>query len=396
MRKIAIILGTRPEAIKCAPVIRALKNDPRFIPVVLSTGQHRQMLDETLNAFGITPNVDLDVMTDSQTLSEITHRALSGLAERLTVCSVEAVMVHGDTATTLAGGLAGFHRQVPVIHIEAGLRSGDLQSPFPEEANRRLVAQIADLHLAPTDGNKENLVNEGIDESRIVVTGNTVVDALRWAGAQEVGYGDPALADLNDDPRRIIVASAHRRESWSELPQIGRALREIAADPGVRVIVPLHRNPVVRDALLPEIGGLPNVTIVNPLDYLEFCRLMARCDIILSDSSGAEEEGPALSKPTLVLRDLTERPEAIASGAALLVGRSTDRIVAEVTALLRDDRRYDLMANATNPYGDGLATGRVVGALAHFLGDGPAIAPFVPCAHPTVARHALTRSVVAA
>nr|ADK54879.1 UDP-N-acetylglucosamine 2-epimerase [uncultured soil bacterium] len=378
MRKVAVILGTRPEAIKCAPVIRALKDDPRLDPIVLSTGQHRQMLDETLAAFGITPDVDLSVMAERQTLSQVTHRALSGLAEHLSDSPVDAVMVHGDTATTLAGGLAGFHNQIPVVHIEAGLRSGNLHSPFPEEANRRLVAQISELHLAPTPGNSANLIREGISEHKIVVTGNTVIDALRWAGAQAVDYGDPALEDLDDDPRRVIVASAHRRESWSKLTQIGQALRQVADTENVRIVVPLHRNPVVREAMLPEISGVPNITIVDPLPYLQFCRLMLRSDIIVSDSSGAEEEGPALGKPTLVLRDITERPEAVVAGTARLVGRTRERVAAEVTSLLHDEALYTQMATTANPYGDGKATDRVVGALAHYFGDGPAVVPFVP------------------
>lgn len=202
MRSVAVILGTRPEAIKCAPVIRALRDDPRFVPVVLSTGQHRQMLDETLGAFGLTPDVDLEVMAPKQTLSQVTHRALAGLSGYLAERPVDAVLVHGDTATTLAGALAGFHNQIPVVHIEAGLCSGNLYSPFPEEANRRLVAQIAELHLAPTPGNSANLIREGVRESRIVVTGNTVIDVLRWASAQATDYGHPALADLDEDPRR--------------------------------------------------------------------------------------------------------------------------------------------------------------------------------------------------
>jgi UDP-N-acetylglucosamine 2-epimerase (non-hydrolysing) len=373
-----MVVGTRPEAIKCAPVIRALRDDPRFTPVVIATGQHRQMLDETFDAFGIRADIDLNVMTDKQTLSQVTNRVLAGLAERLGGSGVEAVMVHGDTATTLAGGLAGFHLRLPVVHIEAGLRSGNPHSPFPEEANRRLVAHLADLHLAPTPGNSANLIREGIDSRSIVVTGNTVIDALRWACRQSVDYGDTALHDIDDDPRRVVLASAHRRESWPMLPEIGRALRDIAADPGVRIVVPLHRNPVVRDALLPVIGGVPNITIVDPLPYLAFCRLMLRSDVILSDSSGAEEEGPALGKPTLVLRDITERPEAVEAGTARLVGRARQRIVADVRSVLNDPWRYGEMANATNPYGDGHATGRVVDALAWFFGDGPAVVPFVP------------------
>lgn len=378
MRKVAVVLGTRPEAIKCAPVIRALRNDPRFDPVVVSTGQHREMLDETMDAFGIRADIDLGIMAAKQTLTEVTYRALHGLADWLADAAVDAVMVHGDTATTVAGALVGFQHEVPVVHIEAGLRSGNLYSPFPEEANRRLVAQIAELHLAPTPGNSANLIREGISERKIVVTGNTVIDALRWASAQAVGYGHPALEDLDDDPRRVIVASAHRRESWSLLPEIGQALRDIAADADVRIVVPLHRNPIVRERILPKIEGLPNITVVDPLPYLQFCRLMLRSDIILSDSSGAEEEGPALGKPTLVLRDITERPEAVAAGTARLVGRRYGRITEEVTALLRDDWRYQQMARSANPYGDGKATDRVVGALAHFLGDGPAMMPFVP------------------
>ncbi|MGM1065456.1 non-hydrolyzing UDP-N-acetylglucosamine 2-epimerase [Saccharothrix sp. Mg75] len=378
MRSIAVVLGTRPEAIKCAPVIRMLREDPRFSPVVLSTGQHRQMLDETLDAFGIQPDVDLGVMAPKQTLSQVTHRALSGLSDYLARERVEAVLVHGDTATTLAGALAAFHNHVPVVHIEAGLRSGNLHSPFPEEANRRLVAQISALHLAPTPGNSANLIREGVSESRIVVTGNTVVDALRWASGQPQTAVVPALADLDDDPRRIIVASAHRRESWRMLPQIGQALRDIAERPDVRIVVPLHRNPVVREGLLPLIGGVPNITVVDPLPYLEFCRLMWRSDLILSDSSGAEEEGPALGKPTLVLRDVTERPEAVASGTARLVGRTREQVVRHVTGLLDDPTQRELMASAANPYGDGNATERVVGALAHYFGDGQAVLPFVP------------------
>ncbi|WP_158852741.1 non-hydrolyzing UDP-N-acetylglucosamine 2-epimerase [Saccharothrix deserti] len=378
MRSVAVILGTRPEAIKCAPVIRALQDDPRFDPVVVSTGQHREMLDETLDAFGIRPDVDLGVMAPKQTLSQVTHRALDGLSTYLTNKRIDAVMVHGDTATTLAGALAGFHHRVPVVHIEAGLRSGDLHSPFPEEANRRLVAQITALHLAPTPGNSANLIREGVRESSVVVTGNTVIDALRWAGEQAPEPHDPVLADLERDPRRVILASAHRRESWRMLPQIGQALRDIAARPDVRIVVPLHRNPIVRQGLLPLISDVPNITVVDPLPYLAFCRLMWRSDIILSDSSGAEEEGPALGKPTLVLRDVTERPEAVAAGIARLVGRSRDQIVRHVTGLLDDPTQYELMASTANPYGDGNATERVVGALAHHFGVGPAVMPFVP------------------
>jgi UDP-N-acetylglucosamine 2-epimerase (non-hydrolysing) len=378
MRKVAVVLGTRPEAIKCAPVIQAMLGDSRFNPVVISTGQHRQMLDETLAAFNISPDVDLDLMAHRQTLAEVTHRSLNGVSSYLEGNQVDAVAVHGDTATTLAGALAGFQARVPVVHIEAGLRSGNLHSPFPEEANRRLVAQVAALHIAPTSGNAANLIREGIHEQSIVVTGNTVIDSLQWASHQAVDYGHADLDDLDTDPRPVILASAHRRESWGVLEQIALALRDVAESNDVRIVIPLHRNPVVREAVLPVVERVPNITVVDPLPYLGFCRLMRRSDVILSDSSGAEEEGPALGKPTLVLREITERPEAVAAGTARLVGRSRPRITSEVTALLRDNACYERMATTVSPYGDGRATERVVGALAHFFGDGPAVLPFVP------------------
>ncbi|MEV6635134.1 UDP-N-acetylglucosamine 2-epimerase (non-hydrolyzing) [Actinoplanes sp. NPDC051470] len=376
-KSIAVILGTRPEAIKMAPVIRALQDDSRFMPLVVSTGQHRQMLDETLAVFGITPDVDLDIMAPRQTLSEVTYRIIEGLVGLLPRLTPDAVMVHGDTATTLAGAIGGFQHHVPVIHVEAGLRSGNVHSPFPEESNRRLVGQIAALHLAPTSGNAANLIREGVDESTIVVTGNTVIDALRWASTRPEDDARDRFADLGGG--WTVLASAHRRESWGEpMPEIAHALCDLADRPDVRVVVPLHRNPVVRDAMLPIIGPHPRITVVDPLPYLDFCRLMRLSDIILSDSSGAEEEGPSLGKPTLVLRDITERPEAVRAGTARLVGRTRAGIVGEVTRLLDDPAAYSRMAEATNPYGDGYATERVLDATAHFFGLGLATAPFIP------------------
>lgn len=378
MRSVAVVLGTRPEAIKLAPVIQALQEDPRFDPVVISTGQHRQMLDDTLDAFGLKPDLDLEIMAPKQTLSQVTYRSLRGLGEYFRESSVDAVLVHGDTATTLAAALSGFHHQIPVVHIEAGLRSGELGSPFPEEGNRRIVGQLAGLHLAPTPGNRTNLLREGIAEETIVVTGNTVIDALQWASGRSESYGDPALDDLDTDPRRVVLASAHRREAWPHLTQIGKALVAIAEEPDVRVVVPLHRNPAVREALIPVIGNHPNITVVDPLPYLSFCKLMGRADIIVSDSSGSQEEGPALGKPTLVLGNVTERSEAVVAGTACLVGTATDGIVRAATRLLRDKDEYQRMATAANPYGDGCATARTVGAIAHYFGDGPAVEPFVP------------------
>ncbi|MER6425313.1 UDP-N-acetylglucosamine 2-epimerase (non-hydrolyzing) [Streptomyces sp. NPDC001137] len=378
MRSVAVVLGTRPEAIKFAPVIHALRDDPRFDPIVISTGQHREMLDETMRAFDLSPDIDLGVMVPQQTLSQTTYRALRELEARLSTLEAEAVLVHGDTATTMAGALAGFHLQIPVVHVEAGLRSGFLGSPFPEEGNRRMVAQIAALHLAPTPGNKANLLGEGIAEDTIAVTGNTVIDALQWASHRAESFGHPALADLDTDPRRVVLASAHRRDAWPHLPEIARAFADIADEPGTRVVVPLHRNPAVRQAMLPRIGDHPNITIVDPLPYLNFCRLMRRADLILSDSSGAQEEGPALGKPTLVISNVTERSEAVAAGTARLVGTAYDGVYEHTVRLLRDQREYARMASAANPYGDGRATQRTVDAIAHFFGDGPAPKPFVP------------------
>ncbi|MEZ7007348.1 non-hydrolyzing UDP-N-acetylglucosamine 2-epimerase [Streptomyces sp. AD55] len=378
MRPVAVVLGTRPEAIKFAPVIHALRDDPRFEPIVISTGQHREMLDETMKAFDLTPDIDLGVMAPRQTLSQTTYRALRELEGQLSTLKAEAVLVHGDTASTMAGALAGFHHQIPVVHVEAGLRSGFLGSPFPEEGNRRMIAQIAALHLAPTPGNKANLLAEGIAEEAIAVTGNTVIDALQWAGGRTDDFGHPALGDLDADPRRVVLASAHRRDAWPHLPEIARAFADIADEPGTRVVVPLHRNPSVRQAMLPHIGAHPDITIVDPLPYLNFCRLMRRADILLSDSSGAQEEGPALGKPTLVISNVTERSEAVEAGTARLVGTAYEGVYGHTVRLLRDEAAYLRMASAANPYGDGRATRRTIDAIAHFFGDGPPADPFVP------------------
>ncbi|KFF60097.1 UDP-N-acetylglucosamine 2-epimerase [Cryobacterium sp. MLB-32] len=383
MKNIALIFGTRPEAVKLAPIIKALEDDPRFRPLLISTGQHREMLDSTLTEFGIVPDIDLKVMREGQNLSQVTHRILEGISTGNHLEGMDAVLVHGDTASTVAGALAGLHSQVPIIHVEAGLRSGNNMSPYPEEANRKLVAQIASLHLAPTPGNSANLIREGIKESRIVVTGNTIVDALRW-GLENLGsYGDPALEDLDHDSRKVIVATTHRRESLGKpMEEIAGSLRDIATNPGVRIVVPVHLNPRVRSVVFPILSGLDNVTLVDPLPYLSFCRLLVRSDIILSDSSGAEEEGPALGKPTLVLRDITERQESILTGSSRLVSRTRSHIVSEVNQLLEDEHVYREMSTAINPYGDGRATQRTIGALAHYFGLGPAIMPFVPGAEP--------------
>ncbi|MFC0227686.1 non-hydrolyzing UDP-N-acetylglucosamine 2-epimerase [Serratia aquatilis] len=376
MKKIAVILGTRPEAIKYGLVINGLKEDGRFDVIVISTGQHKEMLDDTLAVFGIKPDYNLAVMQPGQTLAQVTARITDGLAKLLPEIAPDALTVHGDTGTTLAAALSGFHHQIPVIHIEAGLRSGNNNSPFPEEGNRKLVAQIASLHLAPTPGNSANLIREGIQEKNIVITGNTVVDSLLWAVNSQYPSTNKIVDDLKDDPRKIILASVHRREAWAKIPDIARTIREISLRDDVRVVIPMHKNPVVRNALKVELSGLQNVDLIEPLNYLDFCHVMKRADIILSDSSGAEEEGPTLGKPTLILRSLTERPEATYSGSAILVGSSGDLIISHVNQILDNLRSFRSSNVKTDHYGDGLATSRVIGAIANYFGLGPAVQPF--------------------
>lgn len=380
MKHIGLIFGTRPEAVKFAPVIAQLQGDDRFRVRLVSTGQHREMLDHTLSEFGIATDVDLDVMRPGQSLTGITQRILHGVETTGCLDGLDALMVHGDTATTLAGALAGVHRQVPVVHVEAGLRSGANRSPFPEEVNRKLVAQISSLHLAATPGNMANLIREGVSESDIVVTGNTVVDALQWGTSQDVRLDWPGLEGLEDDPRRVVLASAHRRESHGEpMVEIAHALRTLALGRrDVRIVVPLHLNPRVRSVLGPVLSGIENISVVEPLPYLQFCQLLLRTDIVLSDSSGAEEEGPALGIPTLVLREVSERKESLRTGASRLVGRRRELIVAAVQELLDDRALHATMSVAVNPYGDGRAAPRVVEAVAHHFALGPACQPFVP------------------
>jgi UDP-N-acetylglucosamine 2-epimerase (non-hydrolysing) len=375
-----VVFGTRPEAIKVAPVLVALEESPDFEPVVVVTGQHREMLAQVLDLFSIAPDHDLGILEPRQTLTSVTTRALAGLEPILDAERPDAVLVQGDTTTTFAGALAAFYKQVPVFHLEAGLRTGELASPFPEEANRQLTTRLASLHLAPTLGNKTNLVAENVDPERIVVTGNTVVDALLQAVDLSGDYGDPALADLDRDPRRVVLVTAHRRESWGEgHAAVARAIAEIAStEPDVLVVFPIHRNPIVRETVLPLLDGLPNVRIVEPLPYGGLVRLMRRSDLILTDSGGIQEEGPSLGKPVLVLRDTTERPEAVAAGTVRLIGTEETAIVGATRTLLHDEDAYRAMANAVNPYGDGRAAERTLAAMAHFFGFGERPEEFIP------------------
>ncbi|HEY2430362.1 MAG TPA: UDP-N-acetylglucosamine 2-epimerase (non-hydrolyzing) [Acidimicrobiales bacterium] len=380
MRRIMVVFGTRPEAIKLAPLVLGLRDHPRFDVITTVTAQHRGLLDQVLDVFGIVPDDDLDILQTGQTLVDVTTRALTGLVAAIERDHPDAVVVQGDTTTAFAGALGAFYAGVPVAHVEAGLRSGDIHAPFPEEMNRRLTTQLTALHLAPTPSARDNLVREGVPRDAVVVTGNTVIDALRWAVAQDEPFTTPALTDLDTDDRPVLLVTAHRRESWGAgMRDIAAALRAIAeAEPGLLIVFPIHPNPVVRDTIVPVTAGLANVRIIEPLAYGEFARLIARSTLILTDSGGLQEEGPSVGKPVLVMRDVTERPEAVASGNVALVGTDRTRIVGSVLRLLRQPHDYARMAGAVNPYGDGRAVSRCMGALLHLLDGEPPPEEFRP------------------
>lgn len=372
VRTVMVVFGTRPEAIKMAPLIVALRRASWCRVVVVVTAQHREMLDQVLDLFEIKPDFDLNLQAAGQTLGDLTSRALTGLGPILEAVKPDAVVVQGDTTTTFAGALAAFYRQIPVVHVEAGLRTDDRWSPFPEEANRRLTTQLTTLHLAATPGGRDNLLRDGVSAEHIVVTGNTVIDAFQWAASRHGAYGDETLERIDASDARVLVVTAHRRESWGEpMRSIGLALADLADRwPDLQIVFPIHRNPIVRDAILPTVTPYGNITIMEPLPYAAFSRLLARSTMVLTDSGGVQEEAPSLGKPVLVLRDTTERPEAVASGTARLIGTSRETIVDAVSLLLADDRAYRAMASATNPYGDGKAAPRTVLAIASMFGIG--------------------------
>ncbi len=367
--RVMVVYGTRPEAIKVAPVIKALEADADLTPIVVITAQHREMLDQVNEVFEIVPDVDLNLMAHGQTLNGIAGRVIVEMDKVLAEHNPDAVLVQGDTTTVMATAIAAFNREIPVVHLEAGLRSGDIDSPFPEEANRKLVSQIAKLHFAPTEVSRANLLADGVADDLIHVTGNTVIDALKWAVARPLQFTLPELADLTEDERRVLLVTTHRRENLGEnMVNIGKALHALATQyPDLVIVWPAHKNPKVRAAIEPEIEGLSNIISIEPVEYGEFSQLIARAEIILTDSGGIQEEAPSLGKPVLVLRENTERPEAVDAGTVKLIGTDTDRIVAEVSELLDDQAAYTAMANAVNPYGDGLSAGRCVALLNEFL-----------------------------
>lgn len=367
------ILGTRPEAVKLAPVIRRLEERSDSIrSSVVVTAQHRQMLDQVLRLFQIVPDYDLDLMRDGQSPFDVTARALTGLRPILEAKRPDVVLVQGDTTTVLAAALAAYYLQIPVGHVEAGLRTYDKFRPFPEEMNRRLTSALADLHFAPTAGARENLLRENVPDANIYVTGNTVIDALFSVAQRPYRFTEPPLSQIDADAARVVMVTAHRRENWGEPMQaICAAVRRLAESvPDVVVIFSVHKNPIVRQTVEAELSGVERVYLVEPLDYEPFVHAMKRSYLILTDSGGIQEEATSLGKPVLVLREVTERPEGVACGTLRIVGADTERIVAEALRLLNDRAAYERMAHASNPYGDGRAAHRIVEILEQRLRAG--------------------------
>jgi len=367
--KIMPIFGTRPEAIKMAPVIAELKNSAVFETVVVVTAQHREMLDQVLELFNITPAFDLNIMSNGQTLSQITARVLEGMDTVLESVRPDMVLVHGDTTTTFAAALSAYYRKIPTAHVEAGLRTQNKYSPYPEEINRKLATSLSDLHFAPTQSAKENLMREGISFEHIVVTGNTVIDALLGVVGLKFDFSGTELATVDFEHKRVILITSHRRENiGNPMTEIFNAVKNIInANQDVEVVFPMHKNPIVRGIANDILKGLDRVHLVEPLDYLPFTNLMGKCYMIMTDSGGIQEEAPSLGKPVLVLRDTTERPEALNAGTAKLAGTDAVSITVHTQRLLDDKLEYARMANAANPYGDGKAANRIVKALADYF-----------------------------
>ncbi|MGY4396580.1 UDP-N-acetylglucosamine 2-epimerase (non-hydrolyzing) [Sphingomonas sp. UYAg733] len=371
--KILLVFGTRPEAIKLFPVIAALQQTPGLAVRTCVTAQHRGLLDQVLAIAGITPDIDLDIMEPGQSLDRLTARLLIGLGEVMDAEKPDRVIVQGDTATAMVGALTAYYRKIPVAHVEAGLRSGDIYQPWPEEVNRRIVAPIADQHFAPTETSAEALRRENIDPATVHVTGNTVIDALYATQARLAA--DPLMASGLDEiaarfaGKRIILVTTHRRENFGDgMANIARAIGRIADRDDTAILFPVHPNPNVVSVMDEMLGDRANVARVDPLDYPHFVRALGLCDIALTDSGGVQEEAPALGKPVLVMRETTERPEGVAAGTAKLIGTDSDRIVSEISTLLDDKGAYSAMARAHNPFGDGHASARIAKVIADGFG----------------------------
>lgn len=369
--KVMTVFGTRPEAIKMAPIVLELQKHPdTIVPVVAVTAQHREMLDQVLNLFHIKPDHDLNIMAAGQTLFDITTRAMMGLDKVLTEEKPDIVLVHGDTTTTFAGALAAYYHQTAVGHVEAGLRTHNKYSPFPEEMNRRLTGCIADLNFAPTSTSEANLLAENVPPESIFVTGNTVIDALHHTVRDDFDFQENSLKDVDFANKRIILVTTHRRENLGEpMRHVYKALKQLTEEfDDVEVVFPVHKNPKVREVVNEELGGLAKVHLIDPLDYEPFANLMHRAYLILTDSGGVQEEAPALGKPVLVLRDTTERPEAVDAGTVKLIGTDRERVYEEAKKLLTDKAEYSRMAESVNPYGDGKAAARIIQAILYHYG----------------------------
>ncbi|GLU99320.1 non-hydrolyzing UDP-N-acetylglucosamine 2-epimerase [Megamonas funiformis] len=369
--KVMTVFGTRPEAIKMAPVVLELKKYPDLItPIVAVTAQHRDMLDQVLNLFNIKPDYDLNIMAQGQTLFDITTKAMNGLNEVLSKEKPDIVLVHGDTTTTFAGALAAYYHETAVGHVEAGLRTYNKYSPFPEEMNRKLTGAIADLHFAPTDTASGNLKAEGTKEDKIFITGNTVIDALHKTVTDDFKFDDEKLVNIDYENKRIILVTTHRRENLGEpMRHVYKALKDIVNEfDDVEIVFPVHKNPKVREVVNEELGNIKAVHLIDPLDYEPFANLMHRAFLVLTDSGGIQEEAPSLGKPVLVLRDTTERPEAVKAGTVKLIGTERQKVYEETKYLLTDHDEYQRMANTCNPYGDGKASKRIIEAILYHYG----------------------------
>lgn len=368
--RIMSVFGTRPEAIKMAPLVKELSGRPEIESLCCVTAQHRQMLDSVLEVFDVKPDWDLDIMTPRQTLSTITSKCLLGMDEAIDTLKPDMILVHGDTSTTFAGALSAFYHQVPVGHVEAGLRTYDKYSPFPEEMNRKLVTSIADLYFCPTENNKRNLLKEAVEEKGIFITGNTVIDALKTTVRPDYHFSTDELNHLPYGEKKLLIVTCHRRENYGEpMRNIMLALRQIAEEnEDVEIVYPVHLSPVVRQAVDEYLRGAPRTHLIDPLPADEMHNLMARAYLVLTDSGGLQEEAPALGKPVLVLRRETERPEAVTAGTVKIAGVERENIVAMAEELIRNPEAYAQMAKAVNPYGDGFACRRIADAILWYFG----------------------------
>ena len=364
--KVLSVFGTRPEGIKMCPLVKTLEQDNRFESIVCVTAQHREMLDTVLEIFNIKPDYDLNVMSHGQTIVDISNKVLKGVDEVIKACQPDIVLVHGDTSTTLNGALAAFYNQTPVGHVEAGLRTYDMYSPFPEEANRKLTGALAELHFAPTTTNEKNLLNEGINSEKIHITGNTVIDALLSVIDKNLVFEQDVLNKIDYDNKKVILLTTHRRENWGQpMENIFKAMVKLVEEnDDVEVIFPMHKNPAIRELAHNYFDKyVDKIHLIEPLEYVEFANLMERVYLIMTDSGGIQEEAPTLGKPVIVLRTETERPEAVIAGTIKLGGVETDRIYDLSMELLNDKAEYDKMAKSSNPYGDGTACKKIADAI---------------------------------